>query len=63
MGLSIGYAARLGKFDVASQPPNHRDYSAKGILVTKENVDDFLKNYVLATPTVDWNDYWGNLAI
>jgi ribose transport system substrate-binding protein len=62
MGLSIGYAARLGKFDVAKEPANHRDYNAKGILVTKDNVDDFLKNYVLSTPKVDWNDYWGNVA-
>jgi ribose transport system substrate-binding protein len=62
MGLSIGYGARLGKFDVASQPQNHRDYNAKGILVTKDNVDDFIKNYIQSTPKVDWNDYWGNVA-
>ena len=62
MGLSIGYAARLGKFDVAKEPANHRDYNAKGILVTKDTVDEFLKDYVLSTPKVDWNDYWGNVA-
>ena len=62
MGLSIGYGARTGKFDVTKEPDNHRNYNAKGILVTKDTVDDFIKNYIQTTPKVDWNDYWGNVA-
>ncbi len=62
MGLSIGYGARTGKFDVIKEPDNHRNYNAKGILVTKDTVDDFIKNYIQTTPKVDWNDYWGNVA-
>jgi ribose transport system substrate-binding protein len=62
MGLSIGYAARSGKIDVAKEPDNHRDYKAKGILVTKDNVEEYYKNYIETTPKIDWNDYWGNLV-
>ncbi|MBW0000156.1 MAG: sugar ABC transporter substrate-binding protein [Verrucomicrobia bacterium] len=62
MGLSLAYAARSGKIDPAKEPDNHRDYKAKGILVTKDNVEDYYKNFVENTPKIDWNDYWGNLA-
>ncbi len=62
MGLALGYAARTGKIDVAKEPANHRDYKAKGILVTKDTVEDYYKNYIDTTPKTDANDLWGNLA-
>ncbi|MBV9488249.1 MAG: sugar ABC transporter substrate-binding protein [Verrucomicrobia bacterium] len=62
MGLSLAYGARAGKFDVAKEPETHRNFQAKGILVTKDNVEDYYKNYIESTPKIDWSDYWGNLA-
>ena len=62
MGLSIAYHGHTGAIDVAAEPQLHREFYGTGVPVTDQTVDDFIKNYVEATPTYDWNDLWGRVS-
>ena len=62
MGLSIGYHAATHAFDVAKQPPIHRQFYGKTFLIVRDNVDDYIKNNVQSHPHLDWNDLWSNIA-
>ncbi|HEY0793585.1 MAG TPA: sugar ABC transporter substrate-binding protein [Chthoniobacterales bacterium] len=59
MGLAIAYAAKIGKIDVTKEPKEHREFYGTGLLVTKENVDEFVRTHIESLPKVDWNDYFG----
>jgi ribose transport system substrate-binding protein len=59
MGLSIAYGAKTGKFDPAKEPKEHREFYGTGVVVTKDNADEFYKSHVESAPTIDFNDYWG----
>ena len=59
MGLSIGYGAKTGKFDPAKEPKEHREFYGTGVLVTKDNVEEYYKTHVESEPKIDFNDYWG----
>ncbi|MBV9673034.1 MAG: sugar ABC transporter substrate-binding protein [Verrucomicrobia bacterium] len=62
MGLSIAYGAKTGKFDPAKEPHEHREFYATGVLVTKENADEFYKTHIASEPKIDFNDYWGRVT-
>jgi ribose transport system substrate-binding protein len=59
MGLSIALAAKEGRIDVRTLPPEKRAWYATSILVNAENVNDFIKNYIDGTPAYDWNNHFG----
>lgn len=62
MGLAIGYNAHMKKFDPAKEPPEHREFYGKALLISKENVEEYYKTNVEAQPTLDWNDLWGRVT-
>ncbi len=59
MGLSIAYGAKIGKFDPAKEPREHREFYGTGVLVTKDNVEEYYKSHIESEPKIDFNDYWG----
>ncbi len=59
MGLSIGYHAKTGDFDPTKEPRDHREFYGTGILVTKDNAEEFYKNNIETQPKIDFNDLWG----
>jgi ribose transport system substrate-binding protein len=59
MGLSLAVAAKNGKFDPAKLPDNKREWMAGAVMVTADNVDSYIKNYIQGSPKIDWNDLWG----
>lgn len=61
MGLSIGYRAKTGGFDPASQPKDHREFYGKGVIITSENAKEYYETNVKAEPKLDWNDIWGRV--
>ncbi|MDB5524312.1 MAG: LacI family transcriptional regulator [Rhizobium sp.] len=62
MGLSIGYNALMKKFDPTTEPPEHREFYGKVVLIEKANVEDYYKNNIDSKPTMDWNDLWGRVV-
>lgn len=58
MGLAIALAAKKGDIKVEELPENKREWIAKSILVTKENIDWYIQNYVEGKPEYDWTNYW-----
>lgn len=62
MGLSIGYHAATHAFDPAKEPPLHRQFYGKTILITRDNVDEYIKTNIQSHPKLDYNDLWGNIA-
>lgn len=62
IGLSIGYHAKIGKFDPATEPEEHREFYGTGIVVTAENAQEFYDNNVLASPEIDFEDIWGRVS-
>jgi ribose transport system substrate-binding protein len=61
MGLSIGYHAKTGGFDPATQPKDHREFYGKGVIITSENAKEYYQANVKAAPKLDWNDIWGRV--
>lgn len=59
MGLSIALAAKEGKIDVKSLPPEKREWYATSILINSENIEEFVADYLEGTPEYDWTDYFG----
>jgi ribose transport system substrate-binding protein len=62
MGLSIGYHAKMGTFDPANEPPEHREFYGTGLLITAENAEEYYNTNVLDVPRVDWDDLWGRVT-
>lgn len=62
MGLSIGYHAATHAFDPAKESPLHRQFYGKMTLISRENVEAYIKTNVQSHPVVDWNDLWGNIS-
>jgi ribose transport system substrate-binding protein len=62
MGLAIPLAAKNGKFDPATEPPEHREFYGKAVLISKENVEEYYKTNIDSQPDMDWNDLWGRVT-
>jgi ribose transport system substrate-binding protein len=62
MGLSIGYHAKMGKFDPAKEPKEHREFYGTGVLITAKNAEDWYNKNILDVPRVDWEDLWGRVT-
>jgi ribose transport system substrate-binding protein len=59
MGLSIAYGAKTGKFDPTKEPREHREFYGTGVLVTKDNVEEYYQTHIESEPKIDFNGYWG----
>jgi ribose transport system substrate-binding protein len=62
MGLSLGLHAKMGKFDPAKEPADHREFYGTAVLIAKDNVEEYYKNNVESHPKLDWNDLWGRVV-
>jgi ribose transport system substrate-binding protein len=62
MALSIGYHAKMGTFDPAKEPKEHREFYGTGLLITADNAEDYYNKNVLDVPRVDWEDLWGRVT-
>jgi len=58
IALALAYYAAKGAFKPSDEPKAHREFNGPTILITKENVDEFKKKYIDATPKYDWKDFW-----
>ena len=55
-GAAWAYAAHTGKVDVSKLDELHRMFTTAGVLVTKENYPDYIKNFIDNPPKYDYND-------
>ncbi len=62
MGLSIAYHAKTGKFDPASEGKEHREFYGSGIVITKDNAQEFYESNIKASPALDFADIWGRAS-
>ena len=58
MGLALALAAKNGKVDLKKTPKEKRQYFAKAVEVSQDNVKDVIATYVKGTPKYDWNDLY-----
>jgi ribose transport system substrate-binding protein len=56
--LAICYAAWTGLLDPTTLPDEYRNFKTPAIVITKDNVDDYIAKYVDATPDYDFSDIW-----
>ena len=61
-GLSMCLAARDGELDVASLPARYRSWLIPGVKVNRENVDEFVEEYIKKMPEYDLSDFFANWA-
>lgn len=61
-GTAIAYAAYKGMIDPAKLPSEHCEFYTPGILVTKDNIDEYIDTYVKGTPTYDFSNLWTVVA-
>jgi len=62
IGLSMGLQAYKHAFDPAKEPKLHREFNAKTIKVTKDNVEDYIKTNVASHPSYDWTNLWDHVV-
>jgi len=60
LGLSMCLDAKEGKLDVASLPTKYRSWLIPGVKVNRENVDEFVKEYIDKMPEYDLSDFFAN---
>ena len=60
IGLSLAYAAKMGKIDLKTTPKEKRQYFAKAVEVDQGNVNKIFDTFVNGTPKYDWNDLYFN---
>lgn len=58
LGLSLGYHAWLGELVPSNEPPEHREFFYRTILVTPENAAEHLATVAVGNVDYDWNDLW-----
>jgi len=57
--LAICYAAWAGLIDPAELPIEYREFATPATLITSENVDDYIAEYIDATPEFDFSQiFW-----
>ncbi len=61
-GVATAYHAYTGKLDPTTCDQTKRAYYTKGITVSRDNIDDFIKNYVDSKPTIDYNEDFGGFV-
>ena len=62
MGLSIGFHAKTGAFDPATQPKEHREFYGRGTIVTADNAKDYYARNVTQEEQLDYSDLWGRVT-
>ncbi|OHD22751.1 MAG: hypothetical protein A2064_00980 [Spirochaetes bacterium GWB1_66_5] len=58
MGLALALAAKTGKIDLKKTPKEKRQYFARAVEVSQDNVKEVIATYVKGTPKYDWNDLY-----
>ncbi len=43
----------------SEEPHDHREFYGPTILITPEDAEAFLAEYIDTVPTYDWSDFWG----
>jgi ribose transport system substrate-binding protein len=61
-GLSMALAAKNGELDVESLPTKYRSWLIPGVKVNRDNVDEFVKEYLDKMPEYDLSDFFANWA-
>jgi len=57
--LAICYAAWAGLIDPAELPIEYREFATPATVITSENVDDYIAEYIDATPAFDFSQiFW-----
>ena len=59
IGLAIALAAKNGEIVPSELPHEKREWMAAATMVTSENVDWYIENYIKGNPDIDWTDLWG----
>lgn len=62
LGLSLGYHAWTGDLVPSNEPPEHREFYYRTILVTPENAQCHLETVAVGNVDYDWNDLWFAVA-
>jgi ribose transport system substrate-binding protein len=61
-GLTLCLQARSGEIDVESLPKKYRSWMIPGVRVNRENVDEFVKEYIDQMPEYDLSDPFAEWA-
>ncbi len=61
-GLTMCLQARDGPIDVESLPTKYRSWMIPGVKVNRENVDEFVREYIDKMPEYDLSDLFANWA-
>jgi hypothetical protein len=61
-GLIMCLQARDGTIDVAKLPHKYRSWMIPGVNVNRENVDEFVREYIDKMPEYELSDLFANWA-
>jgi ribose transport system substrate-binding protein len=62
LGLTMCLAAKDKKLDVQKLPAKYRSWMIPGVKVNRENVDEFVDEYIKKMPVYDLSDFFANWA-
>ncbi len=58
MGLSIPYSAKMGVFDPAKEPNEHREFYFEPVYVNTDNAQQIKTDYIDGIPNYAWDALW-----
>ncbi len=62
IGLALGYHAAMGTFKLSNEPKKHREFYAKGVLITQDDVVQYFKEKIDQEPVYNWDDLFGRVV-
>jgi len=62
IALALAHHAAIGTFVPSEEPNEHREFYGPSVVISTDDVKEFKARFMDATPTYDWNDFWGQSA-
>lgn len=59
IACSLAYHAAIGTFRPSEEPHGHREFYGPALVVSADDVADFIATHIDGSPDVDWTDFWG----
>lgn len=58
ISLSLAWHAAIGDFDPQDEPHEHREFLGPSVIISQDNVAQWVAEHIESQPDYDWRDFW-----